>query len=142
MVKLNCLNGNERRLHVVTTTVRVLLSVFLAVFLIRVATPAQAAMESYTENYGSASAPVVVLGEPGLPPTAFPILFGLPQFNPSQGTLIDVILTLSSTDIIGSEVYNSSSSSQPYFGANVKNMTVQIAGPYGLQTSETLSTAS
>jgi hypothetical protein len=114
---------------------RILIPVFIAAVLAEAAMPAQAAMETYAANYGSASAPLVVadFGQ-----TSFPISLALPQFNPSQGTLNDIVLTLSSTDIIGPEVFNETGSSQSYSGASA-NITVNVTGPYSLQTTTMLS---
>lgn len=111
-----------------------------AAVLIVIPSPAQAAMESFTQNYGSSGSPLVISDAAVTPYTDFPETLNLPQFNPSQGTLTEIILTLSSTDIVGSEVYNYSSSTQSYTGAQALNLTAIVAGPYGLQTSETLST--
>ena len=44
--------------------------------------------------------------------TTFPIALNLSKFDPSLGTLTDIILTLSSTDIVGSEVLNITGSAQ------------------------------
>lgn len=101
---------------------------------------ANAAMESYTENYGSSSAPWVVADAASTPYTDFPNSVGLPKFNPAQGTLTEIILTLTSTFIAGSEIYNSTSSSQTFQNATADDMTVKISGPYGLNTSGTFST--
>jgi hypothetical protein len=130
-------NGN--RIPIIMKSAHVLFPCCAAV-MIEVATPAQAAMESFTQNYGSSASPLVISDAAVTPYTDFPETLSLPQFNPSQGTLTEIILTLSSTDIIGSEVYNYSSSTQSYTGAQALNLSAIVAGPYGLQTSETLST--
>jgi hypothetical protein len=129
------LNRDEERIELSMEKTRILIPVFIAVVLAAAAMPARAAMESYTANYGSASAPLVVadFGQ-----TSFPISLALPQFDPSQGTLNDIILTLSSTDIVGSEVFNETGSSQSYSGA-FANITVNVTGPNLLQTTTMLS---
>jgi hypothetical protein len=118
---------------------RILIPVCMAVVMGEAAIPAHAAVESYNVPYGSASNPLVVADGAYPLYTDFPAAINIPQFNPSQGTLTEIILTLSSTDIVGSEVYNSSSSPQTYSGAYANNLTVTISGPNSLQTSETLS---
>jgi hypothetical protein len=118
---------------------RILIPVCMAVVMGGAAIPAQAAMESYTVPYGSAPTPLVVADGAYSLYTDFPATINIPQFDPSQGTLAEIILTLASTDIVGSEVYNASSSPQTYSGAYANNLTVTISGPNSLQTSETLS---
>jgi hypothetical protein len=115
---------------------RISIPFFVAFVLAGAATPAGAGLqtESYTENYGSASAPLVVadFGQ-----SSFPLSLSLPQFNPSQGTLEDIVLTLSSTDIVGSEVLNETGSSQAFSHA-FANITVNVSGPDSLQTTARL----
>jgi hypothetical protein len=112
---------------------RISILIFVSFVLAEAAPPALARLqtESYTENYGSASAPLVVadLGQ-----TGFPVNLSLPQFNPSLGTLEDIVLTLSSTDIVGYEVLNETGSSQPFSHAYA-NITVTVSGLDSLRTT-------
>lgn len=91
-------------------------------------------MQTYTVDYGSPSAPLVVSDFGG---TSFPFSLALPQFNPSQGTLEGVVLTFSSTDIAGSQVLNETGQSQSYSGA-FADLTVNVSGPDMLLTSLSL----
>jgi len=113
---------------------RNLIAVLMGFFLPAAAMTAQASIESYTVNYGSESSPLVV-SDLGL--TDFPVSLSLPQFNPLQGSLEEIILTLSSTDIVGAEVLNETGSVQSYSHA-FANMTVDVTGPNSLQTTTTL----
>jgi hypothetical protein len=114
---------------------RFLTHAIISVVLVKATVSAQAALESFTADYGSASAPLVIAD---FGSTAFPISLSLRQFDPSLGTLNDIILTLSSTDIAGPEVLNETGESQMYSGAFANNITVNITGPYMLETTTTL----
>jgi hypothetical protein len=111
---------------------RILNPVFVAVALAAAAMPARAAVETFIADYGSSPAPGVVADNGQ---TTFPIALNLSKFDPSLGTLNDIILTLSSTDIVGSEVLNVTGSTQSYLGASVSGATVTVTGPDSLQTS-------
>jgi len=111
---------------------RILNPVFVAVALAAAAMPARAAVETFIADYGSPSAPMVVADDGQ---TTFPIALNLSKFDPSLGTLTDIILTLSSTDIVGSEVLNITGSAQSYSGASVSGGVVTVTGPNSLQTS-------
>jgi hypothetical protein len=127
-------NGNEEKRGRVLKCVRRLTFALAALLLAVGSRSAQAALETYTANYGSPSAPLVVSDFGG---TSFPFSLSLPQFNPSQGTLEQVVLTLSSTDIAGSQVLNETGTSQSYSGA-FADLTVNISGPNMLLTSLSL----
>ncbi len=110
----------------------ILIPVFVAVAWAAAAMPARAAVETFMAYYGSSSVPLVVADDGQ---TTFPIALNLPRFDPSLGTLTDIILTLSSTDIVGSEVKDITGSAQSYSGARVSGATVTVTGPNLLQTS-------
>jgi hypothetical protein len=132
-------NRDQEKIEFMMRKTRILISVFIAVVLAEAALPAQAAMESFSTNYGSASDSFVVVDGTYAPNSDFPTTVNLPKFDPSLGTLTDIVLKLSSTDIVGSEVCNVTRFSQSYTGAFVNELTVQITGPDSLQTTTTLS---
>jgi hypothetical protein len=127
-------NGDEEKRSRVLKRKRRLVLVVAALILAEGSRPVQAALETYTANYGSPSAPLVVSDFGG---TSFPFSLALPQFNPSQGTLEQVVLMLSSTDIAGSQVLNENGTPQSYSGA-FADLTVNISGPNMLLTSLSL----
>ncbi len=124
----------DSALHLRKKSIRMLICI--AVGVAYAAVSANAAVESYSVSYGSASAPLVVAADGS---TDFPFPLAVPQFNPSLGTLTGVAITLSSTDIAGPEVFNFTGTYQAYAGAQASDLTVNITGPYSLETSAMLS---
>ena len=102
-----------------------------------VAVPAGAASaETFTVNYASSGAPYVV---PASETNVY--TFGLPQFDSSLGSLVDVKLTLTSFDQVNVALYNVAATNESYSAASASASVAVNTSLYGLVTLTTNTTA-
>ena len=102
-----------------------------------VAVPAGAASaETFTVNYASSGAPYVV---PASGTNVY--TFGLPQFDSSLGSLVDVKLTLTSFDQVNVALYNVAATNESYSAASASASVAVNTSLYGLVTLTTNTTA-
>ncbi|HXC99988.1 MAG TPA: choice-of-anchor E domain-containing protein [Verrucomicrobiae bacterium] len=87
---------------------------------------AQAAMESQVIDYGSASSPVA---------GGDTVNLSFNKFDPSLGTLTDIILTLSSVDTVQSVVFDPNGGGNGYTAASVSGGMETVNALNGLSTS-------
>jgi hypothetical protein len=87
--------------------------------------------ESFTETYGSSSAPLAVNG------TDFPTVVPLPQFDTSLGNLTDIEVTLNTTGVLQAEVANVGVATV-FTNAEAAGK-IAITGPDGAGASVTLT---
>ncbi len=98
----------------------------IAVAVTVLATPVIAAIQIFSVDYGAFSSPLPIGSSEGLANSV--------QFDPSRGTLTGVTLTLSSFEMVASEVYNPGGVSTAYTGATAK-MPITVSALGGLTTT-------
>jgi hypothetical protein len=94
--------------------------------------PTFSAVESFTETYGSSSAPVAIGG------ADFPFLISLPQFDSALGTLTDIELSVATTGSLQAVVANVGAEAS--FTEAAESGTITVSGPYSATASVVLGT--
>ena len=97
-----------------------------------IALPASADTESYTETFGSISAPLAVGGPD------FSALLTLPKFDDSLGILTSIELDLTMTDLLQADVANIGAATA--FINAAASGTITVTGADGVQSVVTLAT--